>query len=102
MHFIQINSKQECKNSKLYITTEKYIQVSYFKYPQLCQIIKRYITMLLLQLFSLFPCNTCPVQCKWYCFMVGKRNTMKYFRNILLSPTCDRDILEREAASENQ
>ena len=56
--------------------------------------------MLLLQLFSLFPCNTCPVQCKWYCFMVGKRNTMKYFRNILLSPTYDKDILEREATSE--
>jgi phage terminase large subunit len=34
--------------------------------------------------------------------MVGKINTMKYFRNILLSPTCDRDILEREAASKNQ
>ena len=34
--------------------------------------------------------------------MVGKTNAMKYFRNILLSPTCDRDILEREAASENQ
>jgi len=32
--------------------------------------------------------------------MVGKRNTMKYFRNILLSPTYDKDILEREATSE--
>ena len=34
--------------------------------------------------------------------MVGKTNNMKYFRNILLSPTCEKDILEREAASENQ
>ena len=31
---------------------------------QLCLIIKSYITMLLLQLFNFFPCNTCPVQCK--------------------------------------
>ena len=73
MHFIQINSKQECKNSKLYITTKKYIHVPYLKYSQLCHIIKSYITMPLLQLFSLFPYNTCPVQCKWYCFMVGKQ-----------------------------
>jgi hypothetical protein len=32
--------------------------------------------------------------------MVGKTNTMKYFRNILLSPTYDKDILEREATLE--
>ena len=103
MHFIQINSKQECKNSKLYITTKNIYTCSiYLKYSQLCHIIKSYITMPLLQLFSLFPCNTCPVQCKWYCFMVGKPNTMNYFRNILLSPTYDKDILEREATSEKK
>ena len=62
--YLQIHSKQECKNSKLYITTKKYIHVPYLKYSQLCHIIKSYITMLLLQLFSLIPCNTCPVQCK--------------------------------------
>jgi len=33
--------------------------------------------------------------------MVGKTNTVKYFRSILLSPMCDKDILEREAAPEN-
>ena len=86
----------------LYNNKKIYIHVPYLKYPQLCHIIKSYITMPLLQLFSLFPCNTCPVQCKWYCFMVGKRNTMKYFRNILLSPTYDKDILEREATSEKK
>ena len=78
MHFIQIHSKQECKNSKLYITIEKYIQVSYYKYPQLCHIIKRCITMLLIQLFSLFPCNTCPVQCKCKMVLLHGRKNKQY------------------------